>query len=120
MKAPDFDLLGVDGKRYSPTTARGANGLLQQMEEMKRLDDCEERGSVSSMVHLDVAVARILLAGLLECDESLATRGELSRGLERRHDLVQRVRDAVLHDVTYRGGVLEVVERIAVDDHQVR
>src|SRR5256885_15254660 len=28
MKAPDFDLLGVDGKRYSPTTARGANGLL--------------------------------------------------------------------------------------------
>jgi peroxiredoxin len=28
MKAPDFDLLGIDGKRYSPTTARGANGLL--------------------------------------------------------------------------------------------
>jgi len=28
MKAPDFDLLGVEGKRYSPTTARGANGLL--------------------------------------------------------------------------------------------
>src|SRR5437016_14597749 len=28
MKAPEFDLLGVDGKRYSPTTARGANALL--------------------------------------------------------------------------------------------
>src|SRR5467141_3976112 len=28
MKAPDFDLLGIDGKRYSPTTASGANGLL--------------------------------------------------------------------------------------------
>ncbi len=28
MKAPDFDLLGVDGKRYSPVTARGAHGLL--------------------------------------------------------------------------------------------
>src|SRR5438034_2241650 len=28
MKAPDFDLPGVDGKRHSPTTARGANGLL--------------------------------------------------------------------------------------------
>ena len=49
----------------------------------------EERASVASMVHLDVAVARILLAGLLECDESLATRGELNRRLERRHDAVQ-------------------------------
>ncbi len=28
MKAPDFDLLGVDGRRYSPAAARGANGLL--------------------------------------------------------------------------------------------
>ena len=28
MKAPQFDLLGVDGKRYSPITARGDNGLL--------------------------------------------------------------------------------------------
>jgi peroxiredoxin len=28
MKAPDFHLPGVDGKRHSPATARGANGLL--------------------------------------------------------------------------------------------
>ena len=28
MKAPEFELLGVDGKRYSPITARGDNGLL--------------------------------------------------------------------------------------------
>jgi peroxiredoxin len=28
MKAPQFDLLGVDGKRYSPITARGDKGLL--------------------------------------------------------------------------------------------
>jgi peroxiredoxin len=28
MKAPQFDLRGVDGKRYSPVTARGDNGLL--------------------------------------------------------------------------------------------
>ena len=28
MKAPDFDLPGVDGKRYGPVTARGDNGLL--------------------------------------------------------------------------------------------
>ncbi|MFL5048571.1 MAG: thioredoxin family protein [Xanthobacteraceae bacterium] len=28
MKAPHFDLLGVDGRRYSPVTARGDNGLL--------------------------------------------------------------------------------------------
>jgi peroxiredoxin len=28
MKAPQFDLLGVDGKRYSPVTARGDKGLL--------------------------------------------------------------------------------------------
>ena len=28
MKAPHFDLLGVDGRRYSPVTARGENGLL--------------------------------------------------------------------------------------------
>ncbi len=28
MKAPDFELLGVDGKRYRPVTARGDNGLL--------------------------------------------------------------------------------------------
>jgi peroxiredoxin len=28
MKAPPFDLLGVDGKRYSPITARGDKGLL--------------------------------------------------------------------------------------------
>jgi peroxiredoxin len=28
MKAPQFDLPGVDGKRYSPVTARGDNGLL--------------------------------------------------------------------------------------------
>jgi|SRR5882672_312696 len=28
MKAPDFDLLGVDGKRHSPATARGTNGLV--------------------------------------------------------------------------------------------
>ena len=28
MKAPPFDLLSVDGKRYSPVTARGDKGLL--------------------------------------------------------------------------------------------
>jgi len=28
MKAPQFDLPGVDGKRYSPATARGEKGLL--------------------------------------------------------------------------------------------
>jgi peroxiredoxin len=28
MKAPDFDLPGVDGKRHSPASARGANGLV--------------------------------------------------------------------------------------------
>lgn len=28
MKAPHFDLPGVDGKRYSPESARGRNGLL--------------------------------------------------------------------------------------------
>jgi peroxiredoxin len=28
MKAPHFDLQGVDGKRYSPASARGKNGLL--------------------------------------------------------------------------------------------
>ena len=28
MKAPEFHLLGVDGKRYGPITARGENGLL--------------------------------------------------------------------------------------------
>lgn len=28
MKAPAFDLLGVDGKRHSPASARGAKGLV--------------------------------------------------------------------------------------------
>lgn len=28
MKAPHFDLVGVDGKRYSPITAHGETGLL--------------------------------------------------------------------------------------------
>jgi peroxiredoxin len=28
MKAPDFELVGVDGKRHGPATARGGNGLL--------------------------------------------------------------------------------------------
>ena len=28
MKAPQFDLLGVDGKRYSPASARGDKGLV--------------------------------------------------------------------------------------------
>ena len=28
MKAPQFELLGVDGRRYSPVTARGDKGLL--------------------------------------------------------------------------------------------
>jgi len=28
MKAQNFDLLGVDGKRYSPVAARGESGLL--------------------------------------------------------------------------------------------
>jgi len=28
MKAPDFDLPGVDGKRHSPASARGENGLV--------------------------------------------------------------------------------------------
>lgn len=28
MKAPQFDLLAIDGKRYSPVTARGDKGLL--------------------------------------------------------------------------------------------
>lgn len=28
MKAPHFELLGVDGKRYSPITARGDKGLV--------------------------------------------------------------------------------------------
>lgn len=28
MKAPHFDLLGVDGRRYAPASAKGENGLL--------------------------------------------------------------------------------------------
>ena len=28
MQAPDFDLPGVDGKRHSPASARGGNGLV--------------------------------------------------------------------------------------------
>lgn len=28
MKAPHFDLLGVDGKRHTPASARGPNGLV--------------------------------------------------------------------------------------------
>jgi len=28
MKAPDFDLLGTDGKRHGPASARGPNGLV--------------------------------------------------------------------------------------------
>ena len=28
MKAPHFDLQGVDGKRHSPASARGKNGLV--------------------------------------------------------------------------------------------
>ena len=28
MKAPEFDLLGVDGKRHSLATAKGSKGLL--------------------------------------------------------------------------------------------
>src|ERR1700752_527159 len=28
MKVPDFDLPGVDGKRYSPASARGPKGLV--------------------------------------------------------------------------------------------
>ena len=28
MKAPEFELPGVDGRRYGPVTARGENGLL--------------------------------------------------------------------------------------------
>ena len=28
MKAPDFELAGVDGQRHGPATARGVNGLL--------------------------------------------------------------------------------------------
>jgi len=28
MKAPHFDLLGIDGMRYSPASARGKNGLV--------------------------------------------------------------------------------------------
>ena len=28
MKAPHFDLPGVDGKRHSPASARGKNGLV--------------------------------------------------------------------------------------------
>ena len=28
MKAPHFELAGVDGKRHSPQSARGANGLV--------------------------------------------------------------------------------------------
>src|SRR5881394_1184742 len=29
MKAPHFDLQGVDGKRYGPASARGRNGLVE-------------------------------------------------------------------------------------------
>lgn len=28
MRAPDFDLPGIDGKRHGPASARGANGLV--------------------------------------------------------------------------------------------
>ncbi len=54
MKAPEFDLMGVDGKRYSPVTARGDNGLLvmficNHCPYVKRaldqiLRDCRELG----------------------------------------------------------------------------
>jgi peroxiredoxin len=27
-RAPDFDLLGIDGKRHTPASSRGPNGLL--------------------------------------------------------------------------------------------
>ena len=36
MKAPHFDLLGVDGRRYSPVTARGDNGNTQLAELLSR------------------------------------------------------------------------------------
>ena len=54
MKAPEFDLMGVDGKRYSPVTARGDHGLLvmficNHCPYVKRaldqiLRDCRELG----------------------------------------------------------------------------
>ncbi len=54
MKAPDFELVGVDGKRYGPVTARGDHGLLvmficNHCPYVKRaldqiLRDCRELG----------------------------------------------------------------------------
>jgi peroxiredoxin len=54
MKAPDFELVSVDGKRYGPVTARGDNGLLvmficNHCPYVKRaldqiLRDCRELG----------------------------------------------------------------------------
>ncbi len=54
MKVPDFDLVGVDGKRYRAVTARGDNGLLvmficNHCPYVKRaldqiLRDCRELG----------------------------------------------------------------------------
>jgi peroxiredoxin len=54
MKAPEFDLMGVDGKRHSPVTARGDHGLLvmficNHCPYVKRaldqiLRDCRELG----------------------------------------------------------------------------
>ena len=55
MKAPDFDLPGVDGKRHSPATARGPNGLVvmficNHCPYVKRsidriMSDCRELGA---------------------------------------------------------------------------
>ena len=77
------------------------------------------RPSVSSGVRFDKAVPRVLLARLVERDERLAASRHLSRRLERRDNLIERVHHTVLHDPVHRGSVLQVLERVAIDDRQV-
>src|SRR5437763_13500307 len=76
--------------------------------------------SVSSRVRFGIAIARVLLARLVESDQRLAACRHLNRRLERRDDLIERVHDTVLYDPVRRCGELEVLERVTVDDRQIR
>src|SRR5437867_4215859 len=75
---------------------------------------------VSSGVRFGVAIARVFLARLVESDQRLAASRHLNRRLERRDDLIERVHDTVLYDPVRRCCELEVLERVAVDDGQIR
>src|SRR5690348_846815 len=85
-----------------------------------RLGDRWPTTSVSSRVRFSVAISRVFLARLVERDQRLAASRHLNRRLERRDDLIERVNDTVLYDPMRRCRELEVLERVAVDDRQVR